>query len=92
VINPQIGANGLENLARVCKGKICVDLDLDRQGVLTFGTPADVRRHIEESIRTLACDNGGLMFRVEFNPPAPLANIEAAFQAFTELCSNPISF
>ena len=26
-----IRANGLDNLARVCKGKVCVALDLDRQ-------------------------------------------------------------
>jgi len=30
VINPQIRANGLDNLVATCKGKICVDLDLDR--------------------------------------------------------------
>ncbi len=87
VINPQIGANGLEKLAKTCKGRIAVDLDLDRQGVLTFGTPQDIRRHIQEAIDALACDDGGLLFRVELNPPVPLANIEVTFEALAELCA-----
>ena len=89
VINPQIGANGLENLARVCNGNVAVDLDLDRQGVLTFGTPRDIRRHIQDAIDALGGVDGGLLFRVELNPPVPFANIEATFEALAELCARP---
>ncbi|MBI2941473.1 MAG: hypothetical protein HYY04_13655 [Chloroflexi bacterium] len=91
VVNPQIGANGLENLIAVCKGRICVDLDLDRQKELAFGTPAELKAHVRGAIEALRADAGGLVVKAEFNPPAPLANIEAAYEAFAECCGRPES-
>jgi len=49
VINPQVRANGLDNLADVCKGKVCVDLDLDRQ-MFPFCEPADIDAHVREAV------------------------------------------
>lgn len=80
VINPQFRANGLDNLARVCKGKVCVDLDLDRQ-MLPFCTPADIDAHVREAVETLGTPAGGLWLLGECGPDVPLANIEAVCAA-----------
>jgi len=76
VLNPQIRANGLQNLVDVCKGKICVDLDLDRQ-LFPFASPAQIGDHIEECTRALYLPQGGLMLSAECAADVPLENIEA---------------
>jgi hypothetical protein len=76
VVNPQIRANGLDNLARVCRGKICVDLDLDRQ-MFPFCTPRDIDRHVREAVEALGLPEGGLWLSAECGPDVPLENIEA---------------
>ncbi|KPK85026.1 MAG: hypothetical protein AMJ81_04325 [Phycisphaerae bacterium SM23_33] len=76
VINPQVRANGLDNLARVCKGKVCVDLDLDRQ-MFPFCTPGDIDAHVRQAVETLGSPAGGLWLKAECGPDVPLANIEA---------------
>jgi uroporphyrinogen decarboxylase len=80
VINPQFRANGLEGLARVCKGKVCVDLDLDRQ-LFPFATPQEIDTHIREAVETLGSREGGLWLRAELNYEVPLENIEAVLTA-----------
>lgn len=76
VINPQVGANGLENLARVCKGNVCVDLDLDRQK-MPFWTPDEIDRHVKEVVEVLGEPEGGLWIKAEIGDDVPLENIEA---------------
>lgn len=76
VVNPQIGANGLDNLERVCKGKVCINLDLDRQQFPYF-TPAQIDAHVREAIQRLALPEGGLMLSAECAADVPLQNIEA---------------
>lgn len=76
VINPQVGANGLENLARVCKDKVCVDLDLDRQK-FPFWNPDDIDAHVKEAVEILGSPAGGLWLKAEIGDDVPLANVEA---------------
>jgi len=76
VVNPQVGANGLENLARVCKGKVCVDLDLNRQ-MFPFWKPADIDAHVREAVEVLGAPEGGLWLKAEIGEDVPLANVEA---------------
>lgn len=76
IINPQFRANGLDNLARVCKGKVCVDLDLDRQ-LFPFCTPSDIDVHIREAVGVLGSPEGGLWLRAGVDDGVPLDNIEA---------------
>jgi len=76
VINPQIRANGLDKLAEVCKGKVCVNLDLDRQ-MFPFCKPADIDPHVREAIETLGSPEGGLWLSAECGPDVPLENIDA---------------
>jgi hypothetical protein len=85
VLNPQVGANGLDNLVRECKGRICVNLDLDRQ-LFPFATPAEVDAHIRECIDALGSDEGGLMLSAECAPDVPLENIRAICNAYEKYC------
>ena len=80
VINPQIRANGFDSLARTCKGKVCVDLDLDRQ-MFPFCTPDDIDAHIREAVETLGSPEGGLWLKAEISPDIPIENIEAILAA-----------
>lgn len=75
VINPQIRANGLKNLVNTCKGKICVDLDLDRQ-LFPFASSDALVQHIEECVCALYMPEGGLMLTAECAADVPLENIE----------------
>ncbi len=80
VINPQIRANGLTGLAAACKGRVCVDLDLDRQ-LFPFASPEQIDAHIEEAVQMLGAPEGGLWLKAEIGPDVSLANIEAIFAA-----------
>lgn len=76
VLNPQIRANGLENLVRECKGKVCVNLDLDRQ-LFPFATPQELDAHVREAVEALGSPEGGLWLSAEIGPDVPLENVEA---------------
>jgi len=78
VINPQFRANGLDNLVRVCKGKICVSQDLDRQ-MFPFATPAEIDAHIKEVVSALGSKEGGLWLIAEISQDIPLENVRAIF-------------
>ncbi|MCL1859618.1 MAG: uroporphyrinogen decarboxylase family protein [Oscillospiraceae bacterium] len=84
IINPQIRANGLDNLEKICKGKIPINLDLDRQ-LFPFGTPSDMRKHVEECVKRLYLPEGGLGLNIEIGPDDPLENIEALCDAVGEI-------
>ncbi len=84
VLNPQFSCHPLPALARLTRGRVCIATDLDRQGVLPFGTPDEVRRYTTEVIETLGTPEGGLIGRVEVAPETPPANVEAAYAAFAD--------
>jgi hypothetical protein len=76
VINPQVRANGLDNLAAVCRSIVCVDLDLDRQ-LFPFATPAEIDAHVREAVETLGSPQGGLWLKAEIGFDVPLENVDA---------------
>lgn len=80
VLNLQVGANGLENLAAACKGKVCVDLDLNRQ-MFPFWKPEDIESHVREAAEILGAPDGGLWLKAEIAEDVPLHNVEALFTA-----------
>jgi len=88
IINPQIRANGLEELERVAKGKVCIHLDLDRQ-LFPFASRQEIRNHIWEAVKILGLKKGGLMLHAECEPDVPLENIEAICQVLEEVGGGP---
>jgi hypothetical protein len=83
VLNPQVRANGLDNLVRTCKGKVCVNLDLDRQ-LFPFADAGQIRDHVYECVGALFLPQGGLWLQAECEPDVPLETIDAICQALTE--------
>ena len=84
MINPQHRANGIENLVRVCKGKIPICLDLDRQ-LFPFVSPQDMRDHARETVEKMWLPEGGLAINLEFGPEVPLENIDAILDEMNKL-------
>ena len=83
ILNIQDSVNGLDNIKKL-KGKVCIDIDIDRQNILPFGKPKDVKKHIEKVISSLNSPEGGLMIQVYPCWPTPLENIETLCQALEE--------
>ncbi len=83
-INPQDLVNGIDNLAKYVKGRIAIRLDIDRQKIVPFGTPAQIRELVEEEVRKLGSPRGGLSLSAGIYPPTPPENIEALCCAMDE--------
>jgi len=83
ILNPQDLCNGLENIRRELKGKVCIELDIDRQTIIPRGTPGQIDEHIARCVRMLASPAGGLSLKCGVYPGTPLRNIEALFKAMT---------
>ncbi len=80
MINPQFRANGLDNLARVCRGKIPINLDLDRQ-LFPFASPSQLDDHVREAVEALYLPEGGLGLSFEVGMEVPLENVAALLAA-----------
>ena len=81
IVNPQDLVNGIDELARCIKGHACIDLDIDRQTVLPYGTPKEIDELIEEEVKKLGSKEGGLMMIAGIYPPTPPENVEALCKA-----------
>lgn len=80
MVNPQFRANGLDNLVRVCKGKIPINLDLDRQ-LFPFATPSQLDEHVRSAVEALYLPEGGLGLNLEIGHEIPLENVAALLTA-----------
>jgi hypothetical protein len=80
MVEVQYRANGLENLIRVCKGKIPINFDLDRQ-YMPFATPKGIENHVRECIESFYLPEGGLGIVLALNMDIPLEIIKAAVAA-----------
>jgi uroporphyrinogen decarboxylase len=77
-LNPQDLVNGLDNLEKLAKGKVYINLDIDRQNLMVFGKPEEIDAHIFNCIKTLGSPKGGLNFIWYAFPPTPPENIKSA--------------
>ena len=83
--DPQLRANGLEAIRKTYKGKLCINLDLDRQG-FPFQTPAQLRDEVNRVVGELGDSRGGLMLLAAVYGTVPLENIEALCDAMEDYC------
>ena len=84
--DPQLRANTLDGIEKIYKGKMCINLDLDRQ-MFPFCKPEDIRRQVKEVVEELGSPQGGLMvFGSVFGGDVSLENIETLCQAMEEYC------
>lgn len=82
IFNPQDLCNGIDNLREALKGRFCISLDVDRQKVVPYGTPQEIRELVEEEVRVLGAPEGGLALVAGIYPPTPPENIDALACAF----------
>ncbi len=83
VINLQDLVNGIDWIADHFAGQVCVDLDIDRQAITRFGTPAQIDALIREEVEKLGSREGGLMMVYGLYPGVPLENVRALMGAMT---------
>ncbi len=81
VINLQDLVNGIEWIRGRFGGKICVELDIDRQKITPFGTPSEIERLIRDEITALSSPAGGLYMIYGWYPGVPLENVRALMDA-----------
>jgi uroporphyrinogen decarboxylase len=80
-LNLQDLVNGIDWIEARLKGRVCIDLDVDRQSVTRFGTPAQIDALIREEVQKLGSPRGGLMMIYGLYPGVPLENVAALMDA-----------
>jgi len=80
-INLQDLVNGIDWIADKFAGKVCIDLDIDRQDITRGGTPEQVDALIREEVEKLSTPMGGLSMIYGLYPGVPLENVKALMDA-----------
>jgi hypothetical protein len=71
--------------ARKCvQKKIVIALRPDRQKLIPFGTPQEIRRQIKEYADFYHQAGGGATFNIEIENDAPFENVRALIEAVHE--------
>jgi uroporphyrinogen decarboxylase len=65
-------------------GKLCFRTDIDRQNVLPFVSPAEVKEYVNTLFHDLGTEQGGIVACGEISEDVPLENIRAMYEAFVE--------
>lgn len=81
VINLQDLVNGIDWIADRFAGKICIELDIDRQFITSKGTPEQIDALINEEVQKIGRKEGGLMMIYGLYPGVSLENIKAVMDA-----------
>lgn len=83
-INSQLFCMDIEALARQHKGRITFWGEIDRQHVLAFAGPDDVRAAVRRVRRALDDGTGGVIAQCEWGNDNTAENIAAVFEAWLE--------
>ena len=65
-------------------GKEANHTDIDRQHVMPFASPSQVKEEVHRVFEACGTPDGGLIACGEVGPDVPLANIVAMYEAFRE--------
>ena len=88
VINLQDTVNGIEWIEDRLSGRVCIDLDVDRQHITARGTPAQIDHLIHEEVLRLGSKQGGLMMIYGLYPDVPLDNVKALMDAMEKYATH----
>ena len=83
VLNPQVALIGRETLSRLCAGKISIQADIDRQWLLPYGEPEEIRATVRGDIDAFGRYDGGYIGRAEAAGDVPLENLQAVLDETT---------
>jgi len=84
VLNIQVSVVGHDWIARNARGRVAFRTDIDRQRILPFGSPAEVKEEVRRTFEACGTAGGGLVACGEVGPDVPLENIRAMYEAFRE--------
>ena len=83
VLNPQVPVIGRDRLTALCVGRVCIQDDIDRQGLLPYGTPEEIRAAVRANIDAFGRPDGGYIGNGEVAGDVPLANAAAMLGEMT---------
>lgn len=79
--DPQLRANTLDDIVSSYRGRLCANVDLDRQ-MFAFCTPGDIRDQVREVVDRMGMPEGGLMLSGSvWDANTPIENIAALCDA-----------
>jgi uroporphyrinogen decarboxylase len=84
VVNCQVAVVGHDWIAQNVRGKIAFRTDIDRQHVMPFGSPAQVKEEVYRTFEACGTQTGGLIACGEVGPDLPLENVRAMYEAFRD--------
>jgi hypothetical protein len=82
-LNSQLFCMDIEGMAEKYKGKITFWGEIDRQNILPFGTPEDVRKAVRRVRSAMDDGKGGVIAQCEWGTKDPFANVEAVFDEWS---------
>jgi hypothetical protein len=88
IVNQQYRANGLDNLKRIAKGKVAINLDLDRQ-LFPFASKSQIQDHIKGAFDALYLPEGGLMMVAECAQDVPIETFDVICSTLEEVGRMP---
>lgn len=83
-LNAQLFCMDIEEIGARFQGQITFWGEIDRQKILPFGTPEDVRAAVHRVRAALDNGRGGLIAQCEWGNDVPQENIAAVFEAWLE--------
>jgi len=83
-LNSQLFCMDIEALAAAHKGKIAFWGEIDRQSLLPFGTPEEVKEGVRRIRRALDDGTGGVIAECEWGVDVSAENVAAVFEAWLE--------
>lgn len=83
-LNSQLFCMDIEALGQAYRGKITFWGEIDRQGLLPFGTPEQVKAGVRRVRRALDDGSGGVIAQCEWGNDVPMENVAAVFEAWEE--------
>jgi uroporphyrinogen decarboxylase len=83
-VNSQLFCMDIEDLGRRFKGQLTFWGELDRQYVLPFGAPEDVRAAVRRVRAALDDGRGGVFAQLEWGNDVSVENVRAAFESWLE--------
>jgi uroporphyrinogen decarboxylase len=84
MINSQVKVVGLDWVAANVRGTVAFRTDIDRQHVMPFASPSQVKEEIHHVFEACGTPDGGIIACGEVGPDVPLENIRAMYEAFWE--------
>jgi hypothetical protein len=84
VINCQVPVIGHDWIARNVRGRLAFRTDIDRQHILPFGSPSEVKEEVHRVFEACGTAAGGIVACGEVAAEVPLENVRAMYEAFRE--------